>query len=135
MRKDLFRLMMLAGAIVFAILYGMELASKGIANVNGPLETPAASDTAGEPPADDEWRLPERTGTATGGDGAGNVSAGSGDRQAPAYDWGDDEAAELPRKDSQPIVDRLSGATAELLSDLSRGGIRFVVSLFDSVAD
>jgi len=114
MKKDTFRLLMLIGAIGFAVLYGMELASTGIGRVYGPMETPAAARpapwTAEE---DDEWRLPPpERGHST---------------YVPADPY------PIARSGREPLIDRLSSATAEVLHHISGGGIRFIVSLFDKI--
>lgn len=116
MRRDTFRLLMLLGVVAFAVLYGMELSSSGISKVYGPLEQPEAtrqSTSVGE----EDWTLPPRK------SGNGSDLPIRSDRQE----------AVIPRNDGKPLIDRISGAAAETLHDLSGGGIRFVVSLFDKV--
>lgn len=112
MRKDTFRLVMLIGAIGFAVLYGMELASTGIQRVHGPLEAPAAvTPVPSASEEEDEWRLPPR-------------------RMVPP-EYVPNEPYVIPRSGSEPLIDRLSSATAETLHHISSGGIRFIVSLFE----
>lgn len=129
MRRDTFKLLLFAGIIGFAILYGMELSSKGIESVNGPWETanPTANSTEnsssqGDALADEsDWTLPARGRERTQTD-------------PPEYQWEEEEAEYgIPRYDREPIVDRVSGKTAEVLHDLSRNGIRMVLSIFDRV--
>ncbi|MFC5471622.1 hypothetical protein ACFPPD_23380 [Cohnella suwonensis] len=134
MRKDTFKLLVFAGIVGFAILYGMELSNKGIREVNGPFPTEGTAavgqSDAGET---DDWTLPV-TGKAGGSRSSGTAS----DR---TDDWDDgtalvddgDESVAIPRNDREPIVDRVSGKTGEVLHDLSRNGIKAVVSLFDKV--
>ena len=126
MRRDTFKLLLMAGLLGFAVLYGMELSSKGIENVKGPWETEG---TAIEQPAEDsDWTLPVKEPRQ----GAKSTDG----RRPPTAAEGEDEYGEeygIPRTDREPIVDRLSGKTAEVLHDLSRDGIRMVVSLFDKV--
>jgi hypothetical protein len=124
MRRDTFKLLIFAGIIGFAILYGMELSSKGIKTVNGPWETPHPS-MQGQEVADgseSDWTLPAR----------GREQSPT---ESPAYPPGSEQTEEygIPRYDREPIVDRVSGKTAEVLHDLSRNGIRMVVSIFDRV--
>jgi hypothetical protein len=138
MRRDTFKLLVFAAIVGFAILYGMELSSKGIENVNGPWETADNNARNGGTSASNEgdWtlppransqdnRIPEKTGPTRDEDG------NAGDGQADY--WGDEEDYSIPRNDREPIVDRVSGKTADVLHDLSRNGIRMVVSLFDRV--
>jgi hypothetical protein len=124
MRRDTFKLLILAGVVAFAIMYGMELASSGISTVYGPMDTPAVRQDPAAGAGD--WSLPTRptdrstTGTAT-------------TVQTVPYDWGTTNETAIPRNDHKPIVDRISGKTAEVLHGLSSGGIRLVVSLFDKM--
>jgi hypothetical protein len=122
MRRDTFKMLVFAAIVGFAILYGMELSSKGIENVNGPMES--ANPSEGRTTAVDEgdWTLPPRE---TAQDNR------VPDRDAERNYWGDEEEYAIPRNDREPIVDRVSGKTADVLHDLSRNGIRMVISIFD----
>jgi hypothetical protein len=125
MRRDSFKLLILAGIVAFAILYGMELASNGISTVYGPMDTPSvAQDPAS---VQEDWTLPTRP---TDQGAAGRTTAVE---PAVPYDWEAQTETLIPRNDRKPIVDRISGKTAEVLHGLSSGGIRFVVSLFDKM--
>ncbi|MFC4305545.1 hypothetical protein [Cohnella boryungensis] len=126
MRRDSFRLLIFAGILGFAILYGMELSSKGIESVQGSLSSEEPSGASGE----EDWTLPA-TGKARG---SAPVDSQEGKWSDEAISpQGDEEEPTIPRNDREPIVDRVSGRTAEVLHDLSRNGIRMVVSLFDKV--
>ncbi|RKP55187.1 hypothetical protein D7Z26_08190 [Cohnella endophytica] len=132
MRRDTFKLLIFAGIIGFAILYGMELSSKGIADVNGPMSTgnPAAGEETTANSGD--WTLPVtdngQKGPKTAPSETKSVAGANSDAENPY-----DEGVAIPRDDREPIVDRVSGKTGEVLHDLSRNGIRIVVSLFDRV--
>ncbi|XID95405.1 hypothetical protein ACF3MZ_13190 [Paenibacillaceae bacterium WGS1546] len=128
MRRDMFKLLIFAGVVGFAILYGMELSSKGIESVRGPWEESVESPA----PEDDgsDWTLPVREGTD------GDRASGGREpvaEEPPVGGAGLPGEPFIPRNDREPIVDRVSGKTAEVLHDLSRGGIRMVVSLFDKM--
>lgn len=113
MGRDSLRLLLLAGVVAFAVLYGMDLSSRGINRVYGPLEQPVQTPQARE--IDEEgWTLPPRQAES---------------RQPAAQD----RYVVIPRPDSAPLIDRISGAAAETLHGISSGGIRFIVSLFDKV--
>jgi hypothetical protein len=127
MRRDLFKLIVFAGIVVFAVLYGMDLSSKGIRDVNGEWGDDSYSQTTGAKASGDEWQVPERQGTNT------TQRNDTASTQDDIYYMWDEEPYELPRHDRKPIVDRLSGATAELLHGISKSGIKLVVSLFDKV--
>jgi hypothetical protein len=125
MRRDSFRLLVFAGIVAFAVLYGMDLSSKGIANVNGPLTTNGLSSES-QPSANGEWTLP-----AANNSGKGNQTTSPAVDNTPFYNWAEDPL--IPRNDRKPLVDRVSSTTAKVLHDLSRNGIRIIVSLFDKV--
>jgi hypothetical protein len=126
-RRDTLRLLILAGIVGFAVLYGMELSSKGIADVNGSWDS-GGNLTGQQVPADAEWQLPPEQ-TPVKPTPVREEPAPTND---PYAGW-DQGLNEIPRNDHEPLVDRLSGKTAEVLHDLSRNGIRFVVSIFDRV--
>lgn len=121
MRRDTLKLLILAGIVGFAVLYGMELSSKGITDVNGSWD--AGGNLPGQQAPEEEWPLPARQAP---------VREKPETSDDPYLGW-DEEINAIPRNDHEPLVDRVSGKTAEVLHDLSRNGIRFVVSLFDRV--
>lgn len=113
MRNDSVKLLMLAGVIAFAVLYGMDLSTRGIERVYGPLDYPMATAPSAPSNASGDWTLPPRQNRP----------------QTIVYDSG----IVIPRQDKVPLIDRVSSATAKTLHEISSGGIRFVVSLFDKV--
>ncbi len=134
MRRDTFKLLVLAGIVAFAVLYGMELSSRGIENVNGKYET-IDQGSPDDPAAADEWTLPssERTKQKQRTQsGAAGKSSGKATDMEDMNDW-DAELYGIPRRDHKPLSDRVSGAAAGALHSLSKGGIKFVVSIFDKV--
>lgn len=133
MRRDTIKLLAFAGIIAFAVLYGMELTSKGIQDVNGSFDARSRIE-----PLDEEevWQTQS---SAQSRREQSNKPASTkppvqtdAPDQEPSYDW-DEELMDIPRDDRRPIVDRVSGKTGEVLNDLSRSGIRAVVSLFDQL--
>ncbi|TVY00503.1 hypothetical protein [Cohnella terricola] len=129
MRRDTFKLLIMALILGFAVLYGMELSSRGIENVKGPWETQDPSLGRSSSSSEEDWTLPP-TGKKTDPSSVKKRFPAAGEESP----FGEDsEQFGIPRNDREPIVDRVSGKTAEVLHDLSRGGIRFVVSLFDKV--
>lgn len=134
MRRDTFKLLVLAGIVAFAVLYGMELSSRGIEHVNGKYDTTGQGAEDGAT-ATDEWTLPssERTKPKPQTQaGASAKETGKATDMEDVNDW-DAELYGIPRDDRKPLVDRVSGAAAEALHGLSKGGIKFVVSMFDKV--
>jgi hypothetical protein len=129
MRRDTFKLLVFAGIVAFAVLFGMELSSKGIENVNGPW--PTTSQTSEQKTTSvDDWSLPTPEPAQVNKTKAAETQKPVDN--TPYYDW-DKEEFGIPRYDRKPIVDRVSGKTAQVLHDLSRSGIRLVVSIFDRV--
>lgn len=126
MRKDTFKLLLLAGIVAFAVLYGMELSTRGIENVNGRYEP--TGQLQEDPDPTDEWELPTRQPSSTQPQTTKRPSEASELEELNDYDA---ELYGVPRDDRKPLVDRVSGATADVLHGLSKGGIKFVVSLFD----
>ncbi|HEY8529472.1 MAG TPA: hypothetical protein VIL22_07300 [Paenibacillaceae bacterium] len=128
MGRDLIKLLLLAGLVGLAVLYGMELASDGIAGVYGPLDE---RDRALYRQTENTWRtvrdLPERT----------------SDRRAAAEE--DRDGAESPEtgdgwertawEGRRPFVDRIAGEAAQALSRLSRDGIRTLVTVFSRATE
>ncbi len=131
MRRDFFRLLILAGILGFAVLYGMELSSKGIENVKGPWETEGA--TVEQPVGDEDWTLPVKE--PRQGEKSREERNPSSSAEEGLATGEDGEAFGIPRADREPLVDRVSSKTAEVLHGLSKDGIKFVVSIFDKVMD
>lgn len=140
MGRDMLKFAVFAGLIVFAVMYGMELANSGINTVYGPVDRSGAASA----------RSPQQTADGGASQSAGRTASGRSDgryaNEPPglAVDGATDAAGRgtavgsdgyaIPRDDHEPAVDRLAGKTAEALQNLSKGGIRFIVSLFDKVA-
>jgi len=137
MRKETIKLLLFVGLVGLAIIYGMELSSDGIEDVNGPwstgnqtIEKNKGVDGAASP--DEEWTLPTPTREPSQGDSYSSDIPARSIEDTNDYDW-EEEQYGIPRNDREPLVDRVSGKTAEVLHGLSRNGIRMVVSLFDKV--
>ncbi|OUM97776.1 MAG: hypothetical protein BAA02_13685 [Paenibacillaceae bacterium ZCTH02-B3] len=125
MGRDLIKLVLLAGLVGLAVLYGMELASDGIAGVYGPLDD---RDRALYRQTENTWRtvrnLPERPPDRR----AALDTEEYRDDGADASDAGDawERTAWEGRR---PFVDKIAGEAAEALSRLSREGIRTLVTV------
>ncbi|CAM4001140.1 hypothetical protein COLU111180_18755 [Cohnella lubricantis] len=130
MSRDLMKLLIVCGAIVFAVLFGMELSSSGISSVYGPMDPSIAG-------VHDPIHLGEDTDGAE--DMNVNASAGSEDDEYAGGRYADEpegismdaDEVPMPRLDHTPAIDRLANTAAEALQSVSRGGIQFVVHLFD----
>ncbi|MBB6636196.1 hypothetical protein [Cohnella thailandensis] len=139
MRKDLFKLMIVAGAILFAVLFGMELASSGIQSVYGPVDSGGSASSGGnrneasaDPVADNPRYQDSYEEEAPENARYGNEPEGiSYDSEAAAQEG----EAVIPRLDRPSMVDRLAGKTAEALQSASKGGIHFIVNLFNRTTE
>lgn len=136
MRRDIVKLAIVGVLILLAMMYGMELASSGISTVYGPLEE------SGTRIAQDGQREAEPPDAAAEASEAAAARRAGGARFADeppgiAYDpgTGPDAVPAIPRLDREPVVDRLAGKTAETLQQLSKSGIRLIVSLFESATE
>lgn len=124
MSKDLLKLVLVCGAIVFAVMFGMELSSSGITSVYGPMD-PSAGGVS----------TPDRLNAETDANAKAKANADAtngryANEPSGISVEGTDEAA-MPRLDHTPAIDKLANSTAEALQSVSRGGIQFVVHLFD----
>lgn len=120
MSRDLMKLLVVCGAIVFAVMFGMELSSSGISSVYGPMDSSSVGVST-----------PEQLNTDAG---TGKKTEDTNGRYADepkgiSLEGGD--AVPMPRNDHTPAIDRLANSAAEALQSVSKGGIHFVVHLFD----
>ena len=120
MSRDLMKLLIVCGAIVFAVMFGMELSSNGISSVYGPMDSSSSGVSTPEQLNTDESteQKPEETDGRYADEPEG-ISL-EGENEVP-----------MPRNDHTPAIDRLANSAAEALQSVSKGGIHFVVHLFD----
>jgi len=125
MGRDLIKLLLLAGLVGLAVLYGMELASDGIAGVYGPLDD---RDRALYRQTENTWRtvrdLPERISDRRAAEEAEEYRNDGAERWEAGDDW--ERTAWEGRR---PFVDKIAGEAARALSKLSREGIRTLVTV------
>jgi len=137
MRRDSIKLMLLAGVVAFAVLYGMDLAGSGIQRVYGPLDNPGATAEDGSgygPAADDASAVKPDAKSAENGSASGRSSRYyAREPEGIAFDNPDEPV--IPRFGKEAVVDRIAGKTGEVLHDLSKEGIRMVAHLFDQAAN
>jgi hypothetical protein len=149
MKKGALKWTLLGGAIVFIVLYGIEMSSSGIERINGSFEeTESGSGYYDEYESDGtqenieqqdenlvyarkieqlERELEETKRLLTK---AGKADAGAGEST------GVDENERLPGiplQENEPAVDKLAESASGMLQSVSSGGIRFVVSIFDGL--
>jgi hypothetical protein len=137
---------LLGAAIAFFVLYGIELSSDGMEDVYGPLE-PQTVDHIGAGSGNGYGGDPYPAGTRGGQPDRyepwpEDERGESGTEETPAYDGNDawnerNDGYGYPYEDAAErggAVGRLADGTAGLLQSAAKGGIRLIVSLFESVA-
>lgn len=121
MSRDLLKVALVCGAIAFAVMFGMELSSNGISSVYGPLDSSSAG-----------VQTAERSDAGSAGTDASRAEeSGRYGREPAGISVEGADGAEIPRLDHTPAIDKLANSAAEALQSASRGGIQFIVRLFD----
>ncbi|MFC4778556.1 hypothetical protein ACFO9Q_17315 [Paenibacillus sp. GCM10023252] len=143
MRKSKWKWALLGGALVIIIMYGIELTTTGIERVYGPL-----ADNEAAPVAivqDEEAGLIPQKEESPQSELEQKVEELEQELQrvkqlaamedtAPVQN-GNEHLPGIPREVYEPAVNKVADSTAGLLQSVSSGGIRFIVSLFDSVTE
>ncbi|AGA58518.1 MAG: hypothetical protein C6W55_14050 [Thermobacillus sp.] len=139
---------LLGAVIAFFVLYGIELSSDGMEDVYGPLEQQAA-DRAGTGSGNgheygDPYPAGKR-GTAAAQPDPYDPWSGAYGESGAGIDPERDDVGALPdgndgygysyegAAEGGGAVSRLADGTAGLLQSVAKGGIRLIVSLFESV--
>lgn len=133
----------LGGVLVFIVLYGMEMSSAGIEKIYGPIEGSEAASVQTEAAAEKDT-LPAAV-------EASDETAGLSSSAEKKIEELQKELAEvrkiaersshyerllgIPKESTEPSVNKLADGASGFLQSFSSGGIRFVVSLFDSVTN
>lgn len=145
---------LLGAAIAFFVLYGIELSTDGMKDVYGPLEprkveragsgsgngldnreSPHPASTRGESASPRQEPYDEWPGGAHGESGTGGAPERGDDGAWPELNGGYDGYG-YPYDGAAAgggAVSRLADGTAGLLQSMAKGGIRFIVSLFESL--
>lgn len=146
MKKNALKWTLLGGAIVFIVLYGIEMSSAGIERINGSFEETESgslyeenADSEDDAQQNDvnsvyarkieqlERELEETKRLLTK---AGEEEAGAG--ELPVVDE-NERLPGIPVQEDAPAVDKLAESASGMLQSVSSGGIRFVVSIFDGL--
>ncbi|MFF2481614.1 hypothetical protein [Paenibacillus sp. NPDC058071] len=145
MKKNAIKWMVLGGVLVFIVLYAMEMSQTGIERIYGPIEGGRPTAVAGNGSLEEDYTEPE-------------AEPAYGKGGAPLSDEAERKIARLEKElaevrklaelnsqkerlpgiktgDGKPTVNKLADETAGLLQSVSSGSIKFVVSLFGSVAN
>jgi hypothetical protein len=148
MRKNPFKWVIIGGALAVIVMYGLELSTSGIERVYGPVEggqgyvsVPLQQGSA-EQAADDELTYQEKKIAKLEREleelkrAAAKGNREQTDYPGPETEWAEEERLPgIPLDDSQPTVNQLADSTSSLLQNMSSGGIRFIVSIFDGLTE
>ncbi|MBJ6363082.1 hypothetical protein ACFOQM_17815 [Paenibacillus sp. GCM10012307] len=130
-KKHSFKWAIIGAAIAIVLVFGIETASTGIENVYGPVKQPSASSVAGLVP---ESRYQQDAAPVSRqpiyGPYVQQETSNAG-RYAPIQE----RMPGIYGEYREPAVNRVADQTAGVLQSLSSSGIRFVVSLFDSITN
>jgi len=134
MGRDAIKLLLAAGLLLFAVMFGMELASSGISSVYGPADP--ALGTVGRQHADS----PSRAGVPYGGqaseaEGADEPEAGWYGSEPDGISVNGAGDPRIPRLDHKPVVDRIASGAAGLLQSVSKEGIHLIAKLFGKTTE
>lgn len=123
----------------FGIFFGVELATRGMEQIQGPISTNATQSTV-QPPVSTQQtgtgsaraETPAQTQTSPAGPGAGGKSD-SGGKASPA----EEQPRPKPKPQIQPGaadsgINRVGNGIGDVLQSVAQGTIRTVVSLLDS---
>ncbi|MFX3633704.1 MAG: hypothetical protein ACE3L7_25465 [Candidatus Pristimantibacillus sp.] len=143
MKRSALKWTVLGGVLVFIVLYGMEMSSTGIERIYGPIEGSGASSISLSQQADSsvEGVTSSVKDTPTGlTDAAERKIAKLEEELAEVREIAErnNRGQRLPGVSGDPdvpAVNKLADGTAGMLQSVTTGGIRFVVSLFDSVTN
>ncbi|MDQ0058396.1 hypothetical protein [Paenibacillus harenae] len=146
MKRNALKWTILGGAIVFIVLYGIEMSSAGLERINGTFEETESGSLYEENAVAEEnsqqndensvyarkieelERELEETKRLLTKAGVGESKAG----KSPVIDE-DERLPGIPVQEDAPAVDKLAESASGMLQSVSSGGIRFVVSIFDGL--
>lgn len=133
MKRNALKFTALGGAIVFIILYGIEMSSTGIERIYGPIEGGEAYVEMESPiqTKDPSTRLVALKQQAKIAELEKQLEEVK--RLALLAEKQDDRLLGIPFEGEQPAVNKIADSTSGMLQNVSSEGIRFVVSLFDGL--
>ncbi|WP_042162802.1 hypothetical protein [Paenibacillus gorillae] len=144
MKRSAIKWAILGGALVFIVLYAMEMSQSGIERIYGPIEggqTSVTLPSAHSAGSSDEGVIDGSAPSSSGMSAAAEKKIAKLEKELAEVR----EIAErgsrrerLPGIDGrahEPAVNKLADGTSGFLQSVTTGGIKFVVSLFDSVTN
>ncbi|MBB3108958.1 hypothetical protein FHS18_001010 [Paenibacillus phyllosphaerae] len=161
MRRQPLQWAMLGGMIVLVVMFGIDLATSGVERIYGPVEqsevktigeqTPVSQTPTGQASATaggalsleqtassasaEVEQFPQQTGTGRTVGEAQRDPEGKRRTEVVEVPAENERLPGIPDLHEDTTVNKLADGTAGVLQTLSNQGIRFVVSLFESVTD
>ncbi|UQZ86962.1 hypothetical protein SK3146_06255 [Paenibacillus konkukensis] len=131
MGKTYLRLLLVVLGIGFSIFFGVDLATRGVERVHGPI---TGQDAAIVRPLQPAAPVKQPEGREAGAAGKTQTAAKQADKEA--KDKAASEAAE-PRKEITEAsgINRFGNKVGELLQIITYHGIRWFVALFDAITE
>lgn len=125
MKRQTWKWLLLGSALTFLILFGMELSTKGVETIYGPLDKEsgyAQQPSEAQYASETDRRIAE-------------LERELAEIRELAYEssrWKEEERLPgMPYREDHPAVNKLADSTAGVLQNASSKGMRFVVSLFE----
>lgn len=127
-KRQSWKWLLLGGSLTFLVLFGMELSTKGIESIYGPMENGESQAPAviEETYADDtERRIAELERELAEIRELAYGESGLGSERLPG----------MPYTEDHPAVNKLADSASGALQSASSKGIRFVVSFFEGIME
>ncbi|QAY66337.1 hypothetical protein [Paenibacillus protaetiae] len=132
MRWNALKWVLLGGAIVIMVIYGMEVSTSGIERIYGPIEGGQPSSIAAEPSVSSGKPAAETTGDRLTEQRIAKLEKELQEVRRLAEEQAKENGRPIDQSDNA-AVNKLADGTAGLLQTVTTSGIKWVVSLFDSV--
>ncbi|GGG56016.1 hypothetical protein [Paenibacillus radicis (ex Gao et al. 2016)] len=146
MKRSALKWTILGGVLVFIVLYAMEMSQSGIERIYGPIEGGQTSVTL--PSAQSAGSGNSDEGVVDGGSRPSSGMSAAAEKKIAKLEKELAEVREIAERGSrrerlpgidggshEPAVNKLADGTSGFLQSVTTGGIKFVVSLFDSVTN
>jgi hypothetical protein len=134
MKRPYIKLLLLILGMGFCIFWGVDLATRGVERIQGPIVKAAS-----EPGSVQAWAQGDKNKTAAGG--IAGQSANSGGRTSGSVGASKAAEAKIKKEEVEPKAEinestgiaRIGNKTGELLQIVAHHGIRLFVSLFEVI--
>ncbi|MFF2090354.1 hypothetical protein [Paenibacillus sp. NPDC058174] len=146
MKRSAIKWAIMGGVLVFIVLYAMEMSQTGIERIYGPIEGGQTSVTL--PSAQSPGKGSGVEGVVDGSSSSPSGMSAAAEKKIAKLEKELAEVREIAERGSrrerlpgidggsnEPAVNKLADGTSGFLQSITTGGIKFVVSLFDSVTN